>query len=158
MSVARVRIVASAFIAVLLFVTGGETAEEFIPLDRLLSKEYQSRLGLEMMRAEQRELLRQTLLSFYRQGYERGKQEGLAVASRVAPTARAIETQIDGEFNGWDGETIDKLMNGQIWQQTEYHYEYYYAFMPNVLVYPATGGFKMKVEGTSQAVGVQRLK
>jgi hypothetical protein len=29
--------------------------------------------------------------------------------------------------------------------------------MPKVLVYPSGGGFKMKVEDTSQAIGVQRL-
>jgi hypothetical protein len=31
-----------------------------------------------------------------------------------------IETQISGEFKGWDGETIFKMMNGQIWQQSTY--------------------------------------
>jgi hypothetical protein len=28
-----------------------------------------------------------------------------------------IESQIDGDFEGWDGETIFKLTNGEIWQQ-----------------------------------------
>ena len=54
----------------------------------------------------------------------------------------------------WEGETIVKLMNGQIWQQTEYHYDYHYAYMPNVLVYRSGGGYKMKVDGTEEAVGV----
>lgn len=27
-----------------------------------------------------------------------------------------IETFIDGDFNGWEGNTIVKLQNGQIWQ------------------------------------------
>jgi hypothetical protein len=35
-----------------------------------------------------------------------------------------IETRVDGEFQGWSGETIVKLTNGQIWQQTEFHYRY----------------------------------
>ena len=52
----------------------------------------------------------------------------------------------------WEGETIVKLMNGQIWQQTEYHYDYHYAYMPNVLVYRPGGGYKMKVDGTEEAV------
>lgn len=34
----------------------------------------------------------------------------------------AIETQIDGDFSGWEGETIYKLRNGHIWQQARYHY------------------------------------
>jgi len=27
----------------------------------------------------------------------------------------AIETHIEGDFEGWEGETIYKLSNGQIW-------------------------------------------
>jgi hypothetical protein len=45
----------------------------------------------------------------------------------------AIETSISGGFNGWDGETIFKLSNGQIWQQAEYDYTYSYEYMPEVL-------------------------
>jgi len=59
----------------------------------------------------------------------------------LAPTAQVatyagftspdyIESQIDGDFEGWEGDTIIKLMNGQIWQQTEYYYYYTYSFMP----------------------------
>lgn len=36
-------------------------------------------------------------------------------------------------------------------------FEHHYAYMPDVLVYPSGGGFKMKVDGTSRDVGVQRL-
>ena len=51
----------------------------------------------------------------------------------AGPTADVIESQIDGDFEGWEGETIFKLTNGQIWQQTSYAYHYHYAFMPDVL-------------------------
>jgi S1-C subfamily serine protease len=73
-------------------------------------------------------------------------------------TSTVIESQIDGDFEGWEGETIVKLTNGQIWQQTEYYYHYRYAFMPTVLVYPSAGGYKMKVDGIDRAVGVTQLK
>jgi hypothetical protein len=69
-----------------------------------------------------------------------------------------IESQIDGDFEGWEGETIVKLMNGQIWQQSEYYYHYHYAFMPEVLIYKSGGFWKMRVEGVDKAVGVTRLK
>ena len=49
------------------------------------------------------------------------------VASPAAGSPSAIETEIEGDFNGWDGETIFKLANGQIWQQAEYDYEYEHA-------------------------------
>jgi hypothetical protein len=69
-----------------------------------------------------------------------------------------LEAQISGDFGGWQGETIVQLTNGQIWKQEEYHYEYHYAFMPKVIIFKSGWGFKMKVEGTDQAVGVTRLK
>lgn len=63
--------------------------------------------------------------------------------------------QIIGDFEGWKGETIVKLMNGQFWKQMEYHYHYHYAFMPKVL--KCLSDDKMKVDGVDPAVGVKRL-
>ena len=68
-----------------------------------------------------------------------------------------IESRIDGEFEGWEGETIIKLMNGQIWLQTEYYYHYHYSYMPEVLIYSSGSGYKMKVDGVDSAVGVRRI-
>ena len=48
-----------------------------------------------------------------------------------------IESQIDGEFEGWEGDTMFKLVNGQIWQQSSYAYTYSYAYMPDVMIYPS---------------------
>jgi len=73
-------------------------------------------------------------------------------------TQSVIESQISGEFEEWDGETIVKLTNGQIWQQTEYYYYYHYAYMPKVLIYQSAGGYKMKIDGIEHAVGVKQLK
>ena len=73
-------------------------------------------------------------------------------------TNNVIETRSMGDFTGWDGETIVRLANGQIWQQTEYYYHYLYAYMPKVLIYNSGGSFKMKVDGISRAVRVQCLK
>jgi len=63
-----------------------------------------------------------------------------------------IEAQIDGEFNGWEGETEYKLTNGQVWKQSTYNYEYTYAYMPDVVIYTANGGHRMQVEGTTADV------
>lgn len=76
----------------------------------------------------------------------------------LPPVSSVIESKVDGEFEGWEGETIVKLMNGQIWQQIAYYYHYHYAYMPEVLIYNSDGGWKMKVEGVDKAVWVQRLK
>ena len=82
--------------------------------------------------------------------------------SHVSPqpmlTSDIIESRIDGDFEGWEGETIVRLMNGQIWQQVEYFYEYHYAYMPEVLIYLSNGAYKMKVDGIETAVGVVQVK
>lgn len=69
-----------------------------------------------------------------------------------------IESQIDGDFNGWEGETIFKLMNGQIWKQSSYSYHYSYKFMPKVIIYKSDYGYKMKVDGDSETVDVEQIK
>ena len=78
--------------------------------------------------------------------------------TRKSLTPQVIESQIDDDFEGWEGETIVKLTNGQIWQQREYYYQYHYAFMPKVIIYRTDGDYKMKVDGIEKAVGVERLK
>lgn len=78
----------------------------------------------------------------------------------VANAATAYEGRISGEFHGWDGETVYKLMDGHIIQQSEYHYHYHYAHAPRVLIYqPTRGGYRIHVEGDNdQDVGIVILK
>ena len=77
------------------------------------------------------------------------------VSSGCSP---AIETTISGDFNGWDGETIFKLDNGQIWQQAEYDYTYSYSYRPDVTIYAVSGGCRMKVEDEDETIMVKRVK
>jgi hypothetical protein len=133
----------------------GALAQE-IQLEQLLSKDEQSTLGVSAMSLDKKAAMRGALIRLYQRGYRAGQATGTPVA--VPSPGGVVETQVDGEFNGWEGETIVKLMNGQIWQQTEYHYEYHYAYMPKALVYPSGGGFKMRVDGVSKPVAVQRLR
>ena len=75
----------------------------------------------------------------------------LSVADNYIPVRRAsnvIESRIDGEFKGWEGESIYKLVNGQTWQQSSYKYQYKYSHMPRVVIYQARSGYKMLVAGT----------
>jgi hypothetical protein len=83
---------------------------------------------------------------------------GYVTHSSDALAQSVIESEIDGEFEGWEGETVVQLVNGQVWIQTEYYYEYNYAYMPDVLIYQSSYGWKMKVEGINKAVGVEQLR
>ena len=71
---------------------------------------------------------------------------------------QAIESQVEGGFEGFEGETIIQLVNGQVWQQSEYWYYYHYSFMPKVIIYKQGSIYKMKVDGVDQSVGVTRLR
>ena len=73
-------------------------------------------------------------------------------------TGEAIEAQIDGEFNGWDGETIFKLTNGSIWQQASYAYTYHYSYRPDIIIYRKDGSYYMKVADVDDVILVRRLK
>lgn len=70
----------------------------------------------------------------------------------------AIESTISGEIEGWDGEAIFKLDNGQIWQQAVYDYTYFYAYRPDVTIYQTSAGCRMKVEDETETVLVKRIK
>ena len=69
-----------------------------------------------------------------------------------------IESVIDGDFEGWEGETIFKLGNGQIWEQASYAYMYHYAYRPRVLIVRLGSGFVMQVEGVRGKINVRRLR
>ena len=69
-----------------------------------------------------------------------------------------IESRIDGEFEGWDGETIFKLQNGQIWQQNSYAYKYKYAYSPRVLIFLDGGVYRMRVDGVEDTISVTRIR
>jgi hypothetical protein len=68
----------------------------------------------------------------------------------------AVESRIDGEFDGWEGETVFRLENGQIWQQVSPSARYHYARHPRVSISPAP--HKMRVEGIPYEIAVRRLR
>lgn len=129
-----------------------------IPLEKIMSPEQQAKVGVKKLSPAEKEELRIFIIDTFMKGFDAGKTEGVKLALRANSAPSVIESQIDGNFEGWEGETVVKLMNGQIWQQTEYYYTYHYAFMPKVLIYKSGGGYKMQVEGVSRAVGVMQLR
>lgn len=83
-----------------------------------------------------------------------GTCAGSAPAAPTAPPARydpppsaLIESYVSDEFNGWDGKTILKLDNGQVWQQKAYTYCYSYEYRPKVMITSKSGKSEAKVEG-----------
>ena len=88
-----------------------------------------------------------------------GQQVAMAATERAKPaTPQVIESYIEGEFEGWEGETIFVLDNGQIWQQVEYSYMYHYAYRPKVTIVHASSGWTMTVEGVSDTIRVEQVR
>lgn len=84
----------------------------------------------------------------------------LSVSSDPSPITNyeKVESRIEGTFEGWDGDTLFQLENGQVWQQSSYAYLYHYAYNPNVCIYDDNGEWKMKVEDVDEVITVERLK
>ncbi|MEO7044177.1 MAG: hypothetical protein ABI091_02635 [Ferruginibacter sp.] len=68
------------------------------------------------------------------------------------------ESNIDGDFRGWDGTTSWKLTNGDVWVQDEIKTLFSAAiFRPVVYIYRASDGtYKMKIVGVNETLQVKK--
>jgi hypothetical protein len=69
-----------------------------------------------------------------------------------------IESHIESDFNGADGESVYELTNGQKWEQSRYMYHYHYAYRPKVRIAQEGSGFVMYVQGMSSGIPVRRIE
>lgn len=76
----------------------------------------------------------------------------------LPPCVPAVESRIDNTFEGWTGNTLFQLANGQVWQQAEFGYYYHYAYRPEVVIYYSALGCKMLVAGTDRTLLVKRVR
>lgn len=92
-------------------------------------------------------------VELYREhGTIRLRLSGQSQSVSVKQIRGVIESQIEDEFNGWDGESEYELTNGQVWKQARYRYEYKYQYRPHVMIYDGSGGKIMDVEGCRAVV------
>jgi len=82
--------------------------------------------------------------------------EGVNGQVAVKSIAKVIKSRINGNFEGFSGETVYTLIDGSVWQQSQYKYVYKYAYTPSVLVYQFGGSWKMQVGDIT--VSVVKLK
>ncbi len=69
-----------------------------------------------------------------------------------------INSTIKGAFTGWEGSTVFRLANGQIWQQRVSGRYRYRAENAAVTIERARFGYYLQVDDTGRKVGVKRLK
>lgn len=91
----------------------------------------------------------------------RASVEWLAVTAAqgedMVPVAEeSIDTFIDGDFDGWVGNTVFRLQNGQVWQQSSPSARYLFAQSPRVTISRAP--YRMHVDGMAVEIVVRRLR
>lgn len=69
-----------------------------------------------------------------------------------------IESQINGQFEGFKHGNVYELMNGQVWQQIDSSYSLNHLYVPRVAIFERDGYFYMKVYGMDGEVAVQQLE
>ena len=90
-------------------------------------------------------------------GYEM-TVEGVRGSASVTRITDFVRTCIAGPFEGWSGDTVFELCNGQVWVQASYAYTYHYAYRPDVIIFATGGGYSMAVEGVDRRIAVRLIR
>ena len=70
-----------------------------------------------------------------------------------------ITSRIVGQFDGWTGDTVFRLENGQVWRQSGNGFLKVSMNNPKVTIEKAVfGGFRLSVEGYNSRVKVKRVQ
>lgn len=72
--------------------------------------------------------------------------------------ATPVESRIHGNFEGWTGDTTFRLVNGEVWQQTDGTHASHAAFRPRVTINQDGADYRMKIEGADTSVAVRRVR
>ncbi len=149
------------FLAFLCGIAEAQTTDFAIRVEQLMTPEELKETGVSGLTDTQRHALNLWLNRYSRNLLQLATRNAAeeppqsTVQSRCSP---AVESTLAGEFEGWSGETIFKLDNGQIWEQAEYAYTYSYSYGPEVTIYQVRGGCRMKVEDEDETILVRRIK
>lgn len=89
--------------------------------------------------------------------YQEGKKykmkiQGIEKLIAVNKIQEVIESNIAGDFKGYDGTSSFKLQNGQNWEQAETTSNVFSnLFRPAVTIYLTAEGYRMKIEGLNES-------
>lgn len=90
-------------------------------------------------------------------GLESVKERVASLFQSKAP--ERIESTIEGTFTGWEGDTVFRLANGQVWKQVQADSFYINVENPKVTIKRAIfGSYLLSVEGFGSSVRVRRVE
>ncbi len=78
----------------------------------------------------------------------------LLLTANFAGAALLYQSQLWGEFTGFNYANLYPLTIGDYWEQTSFHYAYRYAYSPTVYIYYSGGQFTLSVQGSDTQVTV----
>ena len=68
-----------------------------------------------------------------------------------------IDSNIEGEFEGWDEGKTFKLDNGSEWELSSFQFSFSFSFRPSAKIWRDGGRYFLEVEGMSDKVEVNQL-
>lgn len=116
-------------------------------LSMLMSAEEFAAAGLEILTPEQMAALERWMADY----------ESRLRTRPGHPRQPVVESRVDGDFDGWEGQTVFRLTNGQVWQQSSPSAKYFFANSPLVTI-TTDGPFRLRVEGLDAEVQVRRIR
>jgi hypothetical protein len=127
---------------------------------KLMTPEEFEAAGLDKLSPEEIEALNRWVVRYTAHDAPEVRRQDVVVKAEAAKADEAgIKTRIAGEFTGWDGDTIFRLQNGQIWKQRLDGRWHYRADSPEVELRKNMMGFwVLKVVETDKSIGVKRLQ
>lgn len=62
-----------------------------------------------------------------------------------------------GHFDGWKGDTVIELMNGQKWRQSNREYLIYHFYMPNCKIWEHDSKYFLQMEDVDEMIEVNQV-
>jgi hypothetical protein len=133
---------------------------EGLDVRKLLTPEQFHAAGLDKLTEQEIDALNRWLVTYTARDAPEMRRSDVVIQAEVKKVeAEGTKTRIAGEFHGWDGDTIFRLENGQVWKQRLPGRWVYHADSPEVLLHKNLMGFwVMKVISADRAVGVARVE
>jgi hypothetical protein len=136
------------------------SAESPPDISALMTPDEFNAAGLQRLSPSELEALNRWLLHYTARQASDLRQHSESVTEEIRKVEQeGIRTRIVGEFRGWDGNTVFRLENGQVWKQRLPGQWYHRANAPEVELSKNMMGFWMlRVVSADRAVGVTRVE
>jgi len=116
--------------------------------------------GLDKLSPQEIEALNRWVVAYTAKDAPEVRKKDVVVQAEVKKVdADGIKTRIVGDFRGWDGNTVFRLENGQVWKQRLAGQWFYRAQSPEVILRKNLLGYwTLKVVAADHSIGVTRLE